>query len=851
VSTIHQPDEEDRPGDLELIAALVTGLGHERWIVRESSEVALAQVVPALEVRALLADQLAQEPERTAGSIIRVLSNYRSGEAVEAFRRLLQDPNPVVANAARKMPWRGWDQEPIGEVVLREVLNDPDPRVRLLAGSRLGHSLDPYLDGDDDELRRLAALQVDRGPIGQSNPILWKMRWARSADAAERDTAFVADANPSLRAIGAMALGATGKAEHLPLLRRLLDDPDAEVRDGALRGLAMLGQPEGLADLLSTVLNPATPHLLQAELAEELGRMGKPALATLIDMALTADGAARHLAIIQLRRFPDDPGAIDVLRRLATDAEIDRDVRGTAFWTLSQMGATGVTALLDLLPSLDGEALRDAVARLYFLDDPRIGASLRSFLAPPHPDWQIRRDAIHGIAGTSNFAVPFRSPFESEAQFQERMRRDEWGRQQARSNVPLISRFLTDPSPEVRAAAAYDLSIVDRAYAARLNAALVDDDASAEERRLGAFFVAAQIDPNPAVQEHLPKLLNDPGLPEDARAALAAMPIPEEPALAKRRSVRRRERARRLAARTGLPVASGGTQGWDEGLRRHLRSVLLDTAQASDDRREAAALLGAVRDRGALPALVAASEDADPAVRLAVARALAGLKDVRAVSILLSFDGDGSGALAETTHVVLQRLGSRMPAAVAAWLTEDRTTLRVTEVRPRHVAPDYAALLAAPGAETRRIALRCLEYLGAARWADYIAELCADPVTGIAATAEHLLRRHAIAAAIPVLARLAEHPTGDIRRRALRVLASHPTPENAAYLRRALSDRDLIVRRIAVAGLARSADPGGLADLRWIAGDPAEPAELRALAARLLHRHAGRTEPSPAEAEVG
>jgi hypothetical protein len=102
-----------------------------------------------------------------------------------------------------------------------------------------------------------------------------------------------------------------------------------------------------------------------------------------------------------------------------------------------------------------------------------------------------------------------------------------------------------------------------------------------------------------------------------------------------------------------------------------------------------------------------------------------------------------------------------LPAAVAAWLSEDRTTSMVTDARPTTVVPDFAALLAHPDAETRRIALRYLDHLGPAPWADRIAELCADPDIGIAVTAEHLLRRRATAAAIPVLARLTEHSRVD------------------------------------------------------------------------------------------
>lgn len=87
-----------------------------------------------------------------------------------------------------------------------------------------------------------------------------------------------------LREAAARALGLAGDLGAVPpLMRRLDEDPDEDVRKAAAHALGALRARETVPSLLARVLDPAEAHWVTAEAAAALGEIGDPSVISALE----------------------------------------------------------------------------------------------------------------------------------------------------------------------------------------------------------------------------------------------------------------------------------------------------------------------------------------------------------------------------------------------------------------------------------------------------------------------------------------------------------------------------------------------------------------------------------------
>ena len=207
------------------------------------------------------------------------------------------------------------------------------------------------LGSDDAKMRACAARQLGLiRPPGVWNELL----------------AALADPDPAVSLAAADALGRINDPAAIPGLLLAIDHPSEPVRLGAARALGLMGveaaaeplramllQGEGLevsvaGEALGRIGGPAATDALLTALADPqptarwhvsiaaLERMGKPAVAPLVEELKSQDAHVRHNAA-QALGWIGSPSATEALARtLRKDGEAD--VRGQAAWALGEIG---------------------------------------------------------------------------------------------------------------------------------------------------------------------------------------------------------------------------------------------------------------------------------------------------------------------------------------------------------------------------------------------------------------------------------------------------------------------------------------------------------------------------------
>lgn len=198
-------------------------------------------------------------------------------------------------------------------------------------------------------------------------------------------------------------------------------------------------------------------------------------------------------------------------------------------------------------------------------------------------------------------------------------------------------------------------------------------------------------------------------------------------------------------------------------------------------RRQAAAALGRLADRAAVPALVAALADPDASVRREAASSLANLKDERAVAGLIKLLADGD---ANVRFYAAYALGEiKDPRAAGAlvralgdpqWNVRDQAAWALRELHPPDLAPQLVAALQSPDADFPAVMwlLRSVD-----------PEHVLDAVAGLLTAADTRTRLQAV-----------------------RTLADSKDPGRLPPLLTALDDREPAVRLAAVRALVAAGD---------------------------------------------
>lgn len=231
---------------------------------------------------------------------------------------------------------------------------------------------------------------------------------------------WVQSADPAIRAAAALALGRIGEGAGLDMLGTLAEDPRVEVRNAALFGLGLVGDPRSEAVLIGRYRGEPEAAL-RAVALRGIGRVGGPAARDVLIHALgegepvEREAAAIAAGISAYRgRWPDGLDA-DVARALLTALTADdASVRRAASWALSRakialdVQADARLAIIGRLEDSDAFTRAAAASALGALgsggDEGRLGKLLSD------EDWQVRADAARALGriGTDRAAAALR-----------------------------------------------------------------------------------------------------------------------------------------------------------------------------------------------------------------------------------------------------------------------------------------------------------------------------------------------------------------------------------------------------------------------------------------------------------
>lgn len=587
-----------------------------------------------------------------------------------------------------------------------------------------------------------------------------------AADACDALCRVLRVGNDVERCLAAQALGSIGDARAVDALVACLMDEDPDVRIDAVDALGLLGDRRAGAALADSLLGDPCNDV-KTGAVEALGRLGHdkavPVLRRLVrgrDETIAWDDAdllnggwddwldIQIRAIEALGRLGAVEAAPDIAEAIGDD--MGQDVTGAGMKALARLGAPGIEMLVRFL-----------------------GA----------PDGRQRRGAARVLAGLDSDAA----------------RR-------------ALGRAVSDPSPDVRIAAARGLAAWD---AADPRLAALFGDANAEVRAEAARLCG---DRHPG---RLDALLDDPGERVQAVAVGVFAAVP------------RRARPRDLTRR----------------LRIKLRGPSAEVAVA------AASALAAVAPDVAFDDLAERLNESHspPAVRCTAARALAAMGTDRAAHVLAQAIGD------DQRRVRLDAIAGlgRMAAGGDSDLALQALLLALGRERAAPPAEEPAVKAAADGetekgGESGSGADWPASTLAAILGEDADATAAVGRADGVELTAEDI-EYLALASRSPTKRRVSPDPEipahNDVPRFAARVLGDVARDEVARGLALALTESDAGLRRAAAGSLARVAGRmGGLpADVveDLIDGCKDPDREIRHSLARALG-HAGAPAAVPA-----
>lgn len=240
-----------------------------------------------------------------------------------------------------------------------------------------------------------------------------------------------ATAPAAARAAAARALGATGMTAALLPLKRAAAAPEPIVRIAALRGLVQLGDPEGTANLVAGLQDPAVPVRDVALTLLKNWRMD-PVHKLLQDVLAGSDVDAKRRAAIALV-FETSSVTNQLLREVAAGAQAQEEKLQASLQPILTEAAQDAAA--------PAGVRQDAIISLGYIGDEKAVGSLQSLLQPREPLAQPAAKAI-AMIGVRKAATLGEGVTE---------RMGEAGKM-------LIALVINPPSPELGLAAATALS---------------------------------------------------------------------------------------------------------------------------------------------------------------------------------------------------------------------------------------------------------------------------------------------------------------------------------------------------------------------------------------------------------
>ncbi len=666
----------DAEPDLRMHAALALGQAGDR------------AAVPAL-VRAL-----DDEDANVRFHAIEALGRLGAGEAVEPLARIARSGDFFLAFPAIDALAKADD--PRVAPALTSLLDNPLLRpavIETLAASGdedAVAALVSILDTDRESVGDVAAALVrirDRyeRAFGAGEHIVDLTRTALSAQGAAHLRAAVAErrapraalvtvlgwngvggldalvgalGDPDVGPIAADAIAAMGRAAIDPLIVRL-ESGERAARLAAAALLGGLGDRRAVGPLIAT-LDSADAELAAAA-AAALARLGDAAaLDALLPLFAHNQAMVRQAALAAVNAIGADATAARIASRLA---DPDAHVRACALRVAGYFGFDHlVPRIFQALDDEDEDVRRAALEQLPVIDDPRAAARLVKAVADETP--RNRAAAAHALRAVDPAvaAVPLADALDDD---------DMWVRYFAACAIaqnrdvgaaPLLARLAeADPAPHVRIAALQALSAVDAQLASAVARPLVGDT----DRDVAAAALAALAAGAPAgdADEIFAQAMrsSDPLLQRGVARALALRPhaaAVEMLSWAARASEPADLPKIAIDSLSRLSIAPDAAAG-DAALE-----ALVELASAPAAREAVITALANLPD--AVERLAGWLSTPRESTRVAVAEALARMRDPRASDALSAALSDPSPAVRGAAVAAFGRLGTTMAADAIA-----------------------------------------------------------------------------------------------------------------------------------------------------------------------------------------
>jgi len=291
-----------------------------RWAEPE----AVAESLRAPAARAALLQTLGEPDERRVLLALRISEPVQHPDVIEGIRKCMKHSSARVRATVVEMMERKRSRD--SEREIEGFLHDPDERVRRAAvGYLLTMSRQPtafvrnLLEGEDPDLRRQVLDALSERPHEAPSAIPPQWIEARLRSGTQEDLL-----------LAARALGTVPRAAPPGVLRRLIEDPDPDVRRAALLAAARRPAPE-LGDAILVFLDAPDVTL---EVRDALAAIGDPVVPSLARLLTTAHARAQTLAARTLAQI-GTPRAIDALLPLARSG--DRVLRHLGLRNLSRV----------------------------------------------------------------------------------------------------------------------------------------------------------------------------------------------------------------------------------------------------------------------------------------------------------------------------------------------------------------------------------------------------------------------------------------------------------------------------------------------------------------------------------
>jgi HEAT repeat protein len=648
---------------------LVDRLGDSDEEVRRAAAEALgslgvAETAPSLELA--LGDRQAEVRQAAAHA----LGALRVRTTIPALLRRLGEQEPEASVRSAALEALGNLKAPEARADARRLLTDPDPGVRMAAGTLL------FELGDEASVTPLTALlrvpestlrrHVDQAstprPPGWIEPAILPL---------------LEDPEPSTRWWALSTLVSLGNPKTVPAFLKLLEDPDRTVRQQAMYEAWHF--PEAIAPLRALLghQDASTRTEAATALVEVSGKNAVKDLAPLLEDPSSQMRIHILNLLGPLGRDEDVPALIRLL------GDPDETVRQQAAPFLRIRGSEVRPALEALVKTGPDIARRAAQGLLADLDP---DAHRRAAIAElDSPDEARRTEALDSLARLD--APEATAPIEAILKNPDPNRRS-WaahylGTRLSRTSAPLLRPLLRDPDPEVRLSALEALELIGDRESIPIVLGLLDDPSTGIVSKACRFL--AVLGCTEAISR-LEDLLADSDVTADAVDALALL-------------------ASRSSARKFLPYLGLGT--WD----------------MFSDHAPVALGLGTLDARDLLPELRTALRDRSAAVRIDAAIAMGEFGCQEARPELVGLLEDPNSEVAAAAADALGRLGAREAIPKLRQLLQEPLRLRysgaslresaihaLVRLEAREAIPEFFLQLERPGISVVVAALKGLEH---------------------------------------------------------------------------------------------------------------------------------------------